>query len=93
MNKQFRTGNSAEGRAGLDVGRRNLLKLTGASIAAFGATSIFNLPFAKGQDMSNGANNFYTRQKVTFKNQYQMNVAGKPNPHALKCTDPLETSL
>jgi uncharacterized protein len=34
-----------------------------------------------GQDMSNGADNFYksdkvTVQKVTFKNQYQMNVAG-----------------
>ena len=34
-----------------------------------------------GADMSNGANNFYrsdqvTMQKVTFKNQYQMNVAG-----------------
>ena len=32
-------------------------------------------------DMSNGADNFYTSdrvtvQKVTFKNQYQMNVAG-----------------
>jgi fermentation-respiration switch protein FrsA (DUF1100 family) len=38
-------------------------------------------PFAKAQDMSNGANNFYTsnrvtQQKVTFKTQYQMNVAG-----------------
>ncbi|MHC8400637.1 alpha/beta hydrolase [Pseudomonas sp. MDT1-17] len=36
---------------------------------------------AIGADMSNGANNFYTSgkvtvQKVTFKNQYQMNVAG-----------------
>ena len=36
---------------------------------------------AQGADMSNGANNFYksdqvTVQKVTFKNQYQMNVAG-----------------
>jgi fermentation-respiration switch protein FrsA (DUF1100 family) len=36
---------------------------------------------AQGADMSNGANNFYTSdavtvQKVTFKNQYQMNVAG-----------------
>ena len=33
------------------------------------------------QDLSNGADNFYTSdrvtlQKVTFKNQYQMNVAG-----------------
>lgn len=36
---------------------------------------------AIGADMSQGANNFYksdkvTEQKVTFKNQYQMNVAG-----------------
>lgn len=36
---------------------------------------------AIGADMSNGANNFYTStqvkaQKVVFKNQYQMNVAG-----------------
>jgi fermentation-respiration switch protein FrsA (DUF1100 family) len=36
---------------------------------------------AMGQDMSNGADNFYksdkvTVQKVTFRNQYQMNVAG-----------------
>ncbi|WP_150763004.1 alpha/beta hydrolase [Pseudomonas fluorescens] len=36
---------------------------------------------AVGADMSNGADNFYTSekmtvQKVTFKNQYQMNVAG-----------------
>ena len=36
---------------------------------------------AMGQDMSKGAENFYTSgrvsvQKVTFKNQYQMNVAG-----------------
>ena len=36
---------------------------------------------ATAQDMSNGAANFYksdkvTVQKVTFRNQYQMNVAG-----------------
>ena len=40
-----------------------------------------NMPSASAQDMSNGADNFYnsdqvTVQKVTFKNQYQMNVAG-----------------
>ena len=40
------------------------------------------IPFtASGQDMSNGANNFYqgerlTLEKVSFNNQYQMNVAG-----------------
>lgn len=36
---------------------------------------------ALGADMSNGADNFYTSDKVTvqkvnFKNQYQMNVSG-----------------
>ena len=55
--------------------------MTGASVAALGAMSILNIPFAKAQDMSNGADNFYTSnrvtmQKVTFKTQYQMNVAG-----------------
>jgi len=44
------------------------------------ALMISSLP-ATAQDMSNGAANFYrsdkvTVQKVTFKNQYQMNVAG-----------------
>ena len=43
--------------------------------------SVVNIPFAKAQHVSNGADNFYTSdkvtlQKVTFKNQYQMNVAG-----------------
>lgn len=65
----------------LDVDRRNLLKLTGAGVAALGVASLLNIPFTKSQDMSNGADNFYTSdrvtlQKVTFKNQFQMNVAG-----------------
>jgi uncharacterized protein len=81
MHKQNRTENKTEQRSGLDVGRRNLLKLTGAGVAALGMTSFVDIPFAKAQDMSNGANNFYTGnrvtlQKVTFKSQYQMNVAG-----------------
>lgn len=63
------------------IGRRRLLQLSGAGFAAFGAMSIIDLSFAKAQDMSNGADNFYksdkvTSQKVVFKNQYQMNVAG-----------------
>ncbi len=46
---------------------------------------------AIGADMSHGANNFYksdkvTEQKVTFKNQYQMNVAG--NLYLPKNTNP-----
>jgi fermentation-respiration switch protein FrsA (DUF1100 family) len=81
MSEQEKAGNSAEGRVGFNVDRRNLLKLTGASAAALGVASVLNLPFAKAQDMSNGAANFYTSdkvtvRKVTFKNQYQMNVAG-----------------
>lgn len=47
-------------------------------MAIIGTILSFN---AKGQNMSNGANNFYqsdrvTVQKVTFKNQYNMMVAG-----------------
>src|SRR4051812_48830687 len=64
-----------------EIHRRELLKLTGAGVAAFSAASLFNVTFAKAQDLSNGANNFYTSdqvtlEKVTFKSQYQMNVAG-----------------
>lgn len=49
-----------------------------ALLAALLVTSSLN---AIGADMSHGANNFYastqvTAQKVVFKNQYQMNVAG-----------------
>ncbi len=67
--------------SGFDADRRKLLKLTGAGVAALGAMSFLDRSIAKAQDMSNGANNFYksdkvTVQKVTFKTQYQMNVAG-----------------
>ncbi|MFJ5319318.1 alpha/beta hydrolase [Pectobacterium versatile] len=51
---------------------RKLTMLLGLLISSFAAI---------GADLSNGANNFYksdnvTQQKVTFKNQYQMNVTG-----------------
>src|SRR5215212_2819241 len=66
---------------GIDVGRRHALKLVGMGFATLGMMPFVNIHSAQAQDMSNGANNFYTsdkvnRQKVTFKNQYQMNVAG-----------------
>ena len=66
---------------GIDTGRRNALKLAGWSIATIGMMPLINFSTAKALDMSNGANNFYTSDKVTlqkvaFKNQYQMNVAG-----------------
>jgi fermentation-respiration switch protein FrsA (DUF1100 family) len=65
--------------AGID--RRQLLKMTGAGVVAFGAASLFDTTNAKAQDMSNGAANFYTSdkvtlQKVTFRSLYRMNVAG-----------------
>ena len=51
------------------------------SIAALGMTSMGDLRTATAQDMSNGASNFYvsdrvTVQRVTFKNQYRMEVVG-----------------
>ena len=63
------------------AGWRNLPKPVALGALAFGMLSIVDVPVARAQDMSNGADNFYksdkvTVQKVTFKNQYQMNVAG-----------------
>ena len=73
MNKKLENGNA--------INRRHILMMTGASVAALSGASLAGIPLAMAQDMSNGADNFYTSdrvtvQKVTFKNQYQMNVAG-----------------
>lgn len=78
MNETHETLGPA-GQPRVDPGRRNLLRLAGVS--TLGALSILTVPFAKAQDMSNGASNFYTServtaQKVAFRNQYRMNVAG-----------------
>lgn len=75
----------------VDANRRHLLKATAAGAAALGISSFFNLSHAEAQDMSNGADNFFksdkvTAEKVTFKNQYQMNVVG--NLYAPKGVDP-----
>ncbi|HEY5794080.1 MAG TPA: alpha/beta hydrolase [Bosea sp. (in: a-proteobacteria)] len=69
---------ATEQQRGID--RRDVLKLTGAGVAALGAMP-FTTSLATAQVMSNGAANFYTSdkvqlQKVTFRNQYRMNVAG-----------------
>lgn len=73
--------NSTKRGGSSDIGRRSFLQRTAASVATLGMTSVVDIPFARAQDMSNGANNFYTSdrvtlQNVTFKTQYQMNVAG-----------------
>lgn len=64
---------------GLD--RRGFLTLGGLGLAALNTSTVLTLPSVKAQDMSNGANNFdisdrVTLQKVAFRNQYRMNVAG-----------------
>lgn len=64
----------------LVIGRRKLLQLSGASLAAMSLASMSPLS-AKAQDRSNGANNFctsdkVTMRKVTFKSQYEENVVG-----------------
>ena len=66
MNQQDETESTPEQSADLNVGRRDLLKLTGAGIAALGVTLVVNIPLTKAQDMSNGAANFYTSDKVTL---------------------------
>lgn len=75
-----RNDNSATQVSGRDVGRRDVLKLTGASVAALGLTAA-GIPPAKAQDMSNGQNNFYTSdrvtlEKVSFPSQFGLKVAG-----------------
>lgn len=58
-----------------------LFKLPPPIAVFIGALGIILSTSAIGQNMSNGANNFYTsnkvtQQKVSFKNQYNMEVAG-----------------
>lgn len=64
-----------------DMDRRDLLKLTGAGMAALGAAAVLAPTEVFAQDMSHGAANFYksdrvTLEKVAFKTQFQSKVAG-----------------
>jgi fermentation-respiration switch protein FrsA (DUF1100 family) len=82
MNKKNGAENAVEQQAGLDVGRRNLLKLTGAGVAALGAASLFNVSKSEAQNMSEEWDKVFPRsesvdhQKVTFKNRYGITLAG-----------------
>jgi hypothetical protein len=63
------------------IGRRELLKLTGESVAALTASSVLNTPVTKAQHMPSDAASFYKSdevnlEKFVFKNQYAMNVTG-----------------
>ncbi|MGF9758387.1 alpha/beta hydrolase [Microvirga sp. 0TCS3.31] len=77
MNKQ----NSPENRPAQALGRRDLLKLTGAGVAAFGVGSLLNASNAKAQSMSDGWDKVFPRsqsvdhEKVTFKNRYGITLS------------------
>ncbi|CAN7768014.1 hypothetical protein [Variovorax sp. LjRoot178] len=86
MSNPFNPEQAAEAMSIQATERREFLRNAGASAAALGLMSItgtaaFAANMRANPDMSNGANNFYksdkvTLQKVTFKDQYQMSVAG-----------------
>ena len=82
MNKRIGAENAVEQQAGLDAGRRNLLKLTGAGVAVLGAASLFNFSKSEAQNMAEEWDKTFPRsenvdhQKVTFKNRYGITLAG-----------------
>lgn len=82
MNRNIDPGNAARHQDAPDAGRRNLLKLTGAGVAAFGAASFLKTPNAKAQNMSQKWDKVFPKsekvdhQKVTFRNRYGITLAG-----------------
>ncbi|WP_329331221.1 dienelactone hydrolase family protein [Streptomyces sp. NBC_00663] len=95
MNEKQET-EKRDGSSGAGLGRRALLKATGVGAAAVGVTSLtgaaasatpqYSAPKPSSRatepgDLSHGADNFYTSDRVTvrkirFKNQYKMTVVG-----------------
>lgn len=64
-----------------EIAMRIFLQFLNAKVAIIGLLGLLSSILAIGADMSNGADNFYksnnvTVQKVTFKNQYKMDVVG-----------------
>ena len=64
------------------MGRRDLMKLTGAGAAALAAGSLFTLSNAEAQTVSNDWDKLFPKsenvdhQKVTFRNRYGLTLAG-----------------
>jgi uncharacterized protein len=81
MNKQVETDNSVERQAKMEFGRRDLLKLASAGVAAFGAGSLLDTSNAEAQNMSQQWDKVFPKsekvdhQKVTFKNRYGITLA------------------
>jgi len=68
-------------RDAIDVSRRHALKLAGLGAASIGMMPLIKPSTAKAEAMPDGANNFYSSDKVnrhtvSFNDQYQMKVAG-----------------
>jgi fermentation-respiration switch protein FrsA (DUF1100 family) len=75
----------------LDLGRRDLLKLTGAGVAVLGAGSLFDTSNATAQSVSGGWDKVFSRsenvdhEKITFKNRYGITLSAdlyQPKNHA-----------
>jgi uncharacterized protein len=81
MRNHEKSESTAMQASGMDVGRRDLLKLTGAGVAAFGAASLFNGNGAQAQNMSGKWDKVFPRskkvdhRKVTFKNRYGITLS------------------
>ncbi|WAC27992.1 alpha/beta hydrolase [Ancylobacter sp. SL191] len=81
MDRHVKDETATTNATGGQIDRRDLLKMTGVGMATVGVMSLLDTSSASAQDMSRGAANFYTSdkvtlEKVTFKSQYQMDVAG-----------------
>jgi hypothetical protein len=82
VNKRNGAEKAVEQQAGLDVGRRNLLKLTGMTFAVLGAGPLFSISKSEAQNMSEDWDKVFPRsknvdhQKITFKNRYGITLAG-----------------
>ncbi|MDR6888490.1 fermentation-respiration switch protein FrsA (DUF1100 family) [Variovorax sp. 3319] len=86
MSNPFNLEQTAETMSSQAWARREFLRKAGTGAAALGlmsftGTAVLAANMKANPDMANGADNFYksdkvTLQKVAFKDQYQMNVAG-----------------
>jgi fermentation-respiration switch protein FrsA (DUF1100 family) len=81
MTSQIENTRSLDRQDGPDVGRRNLLKVTGLGIAAVGAAAVFDASDAKAQNMTGNWDKTFPRsekvdhEKVSFRNRYGITLA------------------
>ncbi|PAP96840.1 alpha/beta hydrolase [Mesorhizobium wenxiniae] len=82
MSTHLELENAVERHDVPDAGRRNLLKMTGAGVATFGAASLFNISNARAQHMADKWDKVFPKsqnvdhEKVTFTNRYGIGLVG-----------------